>query len=71
MKIRGKCVIIHIKQKGVMTYYNANTYISSAMADLETTFLLYLYFSCIFPLFSERLRYAWVHPRECRYAKAV
>ena len=35
-----------------MTYYSANKYISSAMADLETTFLLYLYFSCVYAFFS-------------------
>ena len=35
-----------------MTYYNANKYVSSAMADLETTFLFYLYFCCFCTFFS-------------------
>ena len=35
-----------------MTYYNANKYVSSAMADLETTFLFYLHFSCVRIFFS-------------------
>ena len=59
------------KWKGVMNYHNANKYVSSARADVETTLLLYLHFFCVRIFLSECLRYAWVHPRECRYTEAV
>ena len=52
MKMYRKCVIIFRKQKGVMTYYNVNKYISFAMADLETAFLFYLCLSCVCTFFS-------------------
>ena len=35
-----------------MTHYNANKYVSSAMADLETTFLFYLSFCYVRAVFS-------------------
>ena len=52
VKTRGKYVIIFIKQKGEMTYYNAKKYVSSAVADLEIAFLFYLHFCCLCTFFS-------------------
>ena len=52
MKTRGKYVIIFIKQKEGMTYYNAKKYVSSAVADLEIAFLFYLHFGCLCTFFS-------------------
>ena len=52
VKTRGKYVIIFIKQKEGMTYYNAKKYVSSAMAGLETEFLFYLHFCCLCTFFS-------------------
>ena len=44
--------MMSVKQKGVMTDYNAKKYILSTKADVDTEFLSYLHTCCICAFFA-------------------